>query len=89
MKHTKSETIPASTRMVVYKTTCDLRGAEINPGYFDAEEVVVKHRTGRIYPEGGSGEEISVDMCGECFDRKLVPWFRAQGSEPRQVDWSW
>jgi hypothetical protein len=89
MKHMRTEQIPATTREVVDKVTCDLCGTEINCRGGDAEEVEVKHRTGFSYPEGGAGEEVSVDLCGKCFDEKLVPWLRSQGVEPRTEDWDW
>lgn len=89
MKHMRQVEIPAKTMQEIYKTTCDLCGAEIKAGRFSADNVEVKHRTGNIYPEGGSGEEVSVDMCGNCFDTKLVPWLRSQGADPKPEEWDW
>ena len=88
MKHTRTETVPATTRTAVYRVTCDLCGQEIQRGRRgNAEEVEVKHRTGSAYPEGGSGEEVSVDMCASCFDTKLVPWLREQGAQVQTTEW--
>ena len=89
MKHTKTVEVPATTKQVLDKTACDLCGAEIKAGNYSAEEVEVRHRTGSSCPEGGSGEEVSVDMCGDCFDTKLVPWLRTQGADPKPEDWDW
>lgn len=89
MKHMKTVQVPATKKQVVEKVTCDLCGAEIKRTGYSAEEVEIKHRTGDNYPEGGIGDETSVDMCGKCFDEKLVPWLRSQGAEPRTEEWDW
>jgi hypothetical protein len=89
MKHTKTVDVPAKTETVVYKTTCDLCGNEIVRERFGAEEVEVRHKTGVAYPEGGAGEETSVDLCGACFEEKLIPWLRSQGAEPVTKEWEW
>jgi hypothetical protein len=89
MRFWKPVEVPATLKHVLDKTTCDLCGSVINSERGDAEEVEVKHRTGSSYPEGGSGQEVRVDMCGDCFDDKLVPWLRAQGADPRIEDWEW
>jgi hypothetical protein len=89
MKHMKTVEVPAETREVLDMTTCDLCGAVIKPGYGNAEEVEVKHRTGSSYTEGGSGVDVRVDMCGTCFDTKLVPWLRTQGADPKPEEWDW
>lgn len=89
MRHMKTVEVPATTEQVLDKTTCDLCGAEIKVGRYSAEKVDVRHRTGSNYPECGSGEEVSVDMCGDCFDTKLVPWLRTQGANTNTEDWNW
>ncbi len=90
MKHLKTIPIPATTREVVDHVSCDLCGTTITENYnYEVNEVEVRHKTGTSYPEGGSSEETSVDMCGKCFDEKLVPWLRSQGAEPRSEDWDW
>lgn len=87
MKHMKTVEIPATTIEVVHFVICDLCGAKIEESSYDVDEVEVRHKTGDNYPEGGSGEETSIDMCGKCFDEKLVPWLRSQGAAPRTEDW--
>lgn len=89
MKHMKTVEVPATTRDVVNFVACDLCGAKISVRGYEIDEVEVRHKTGNNYPEGGSGNETSVDMCGKCFDKKLVPWLRSQGVEPRTEDWDW
>lgn len=89
MKHMKTVEVPATTKQVLDKTTCDLCGAVIRRERWSADEVTVRHRTGCSYPEGGSGEEVRVDMCGTCFDTTLVPWLRTQGADPKPEDWDW
>lgn len=88
MKHMKSVPVPATFRDVVDKITCDICGVEIKAREWgDAEEIEVKHRTGTAYPDGGSGEETTVDLCAKCFDEKLIPWLRAQGAQPTTKEW--
>lgn len=89
MKHYESIEVPAKTEQRLYKTTCDVCGDEIKEERYSAEEVTVKRRTGCSYPDGGSGQEVSVDMCGKCFDEKLVPWLESQGVKPKTEDWEW
>lgn len=89
MKHMKTVEVPATTRETVDFVTCDLCGEKIDVRGYDVDEVEVHHKTGSNYPEGGSGYETSVDMCGKCFDEKLVPWLRSQGAEPRTDEWDW
>jgi len=89
MKHIRTIQVPAKEKQVIDKVTCDLCGNKIEYKRFSAEEAIVKHRTGDSYPEGGSGEEISIDICGSCFDGKLILWLHSQGIEPRTEEWEW
>lgn len=87
MKHMKTVGVPATTKEVVDFVSCDLCGAKLGESRYDIDEVIVRHKTGSNYPEGGSGEETSVDMCGRCFDEKLLPFLRSQGADPRTEEW--
>lgn len=87
MKHMKTVQVPASEREVVDKTTCDICKAEINPSPTNAEEVEVKHRSGYSCPDGGNGYDTEFDLCGKCFDSKLIPLLAVLGAEPRQTEW--
>ena len=89
MKHYQTVKVPATTTQVVEKVTCDLCGEVIKRKLYDADQVDVRHRTGSNYPEGNRGEEVQVDMCGNCFDTKLVPWLRTQGADPKPQEWEW
>lgn len=90
----KTITIPAKgpeVKEVLAFVACDLCGVQIDSGAvnYGVDEVEVLHKTGKSYPEGGSGTTASVDMCGKCFDEKLVPWLRSQGAEVRTDEWYW
>ena len=89
MKHMQEIEVPARKEIRVVRVTCELCGIEIKKEPYSAEEIVVKHRTGSGYPECGSGEEVEVDICGVCFDTKLIPWLKSQGAEPQTREWDW
>lgn len=89
MKHMKTIEVPATTREIVDSVTCDLCDVTIESPQYGINEIEVCHKTGSSYPEGRSGTETTIDMCGKCFDEKLVPWLRSQGVKPRTEDWSW
>ena len=89
MQHKEMVEVPATSREVVVKVTCDLCKKEIKEEGYQVNEVTITHRTGDNYPEMGSGEEASVDMCGECFELKLTPWLKSQGAEPLVAEWEW
>lgn len=60
-------------------------------GGWDVDEteiaVVIRHRDGADYPEGGCGTELEIDLCPGCVKEKLVPWLRSQGAEIAWQDW--
>lgn len=87
MQHMKTVEVPATTKQVVDKTTCDFCGAEIRDKVYDATEVTIEARTGTRYPEGGSGDLASFDCCLPCWKSKVVPAFAAMGANPRVVEW--
>lgn len=89
MKHYKNVEVPAKTESKLDKTTCDLCNSEIKLNGYQIDEVVIKHKTGESYPEGGQGEEINIDMCSECFTNKLTPWLKSEGAEIKIEDWDW
>jgi len=85
MEHFKTVVIPETTRRELEKTTCDICKLEIvQDGFFDAEEIEVRHRLGTSYPEGLFCVDTIFDLCGKCFDEKLVPWLKSQGAEGRE-----
>ena len=90
MKHMRTEQVPATTREVEDHVTCDMCGSEIKKdGNYEVDEVEISHRVGYNYPECGYGETTIVDLCGNCFDGKLVPWLSSQGAEARTKDWDY
>lgn len=98
MKKYKKETVTRE-REVILERTCDLCGikAQERGGdewygkFFDINEteieVIIRQRDGVLYPEGGSGTRMSVDMCPRCFKNKLIPWLESQGASIDEVDW--
>ena len=90
MKHMKKRRIPARTEDVVAKVTCDICGAEINERHgYDIDKITVERKTGSCYPEGGNNVRVTVDLCGDCFDGKLLPWLKTQGAVPATAETDW
>lgn len=90
MKHMKTRVVPEHTEEVLDYTSCDLCKKKIEwRGSYVVDEVEVRHKTGSHYPEGGMGEETRVDLCGDCFDNKLLPWLQSQGCPAHTRDWDW
>jgi hypothetical protein len=89
MKHTKTVAVPATTKVVVDHTTCDLCQKRIVHNGYNVDQVRVEHRTGSQCSDGGSGYEVSVDICGSCFITKLLPYLESQGAKPTTEEWDW
>lgn len=51
-----------------------LIGGDIN-NCFVVAKTSVSYITGHSYPDGGSGEIQSVDICPKCFSERVVPFF--------------
>lgn len=79
--------VPAKEVEVVDKVTCDLCGCEIPNGCGNVNETRVSHRTGYSYPEGGHGDLVAFDICGDCFETKLRPWLESQGAVAMISEW--
>lgn len=86
MKHTKVIEIPATTKEVVDFVACDLCGDLIKERGYEVNNVIVEYTVGNCYPEGRTGTIYSVDMCGNCFMRKLMPWLIKQGAKLTEYD---
>jgi len=56
---------------------------------YDAFDYSFWAKTGSNYPEGGSGEEVSIDICPKCIIGKLIPWVKSFGGEPTIKEWDW
>ena len=86
MKSYENKIIPESVKKVLVKTTCDMCNCEIKTGGFDIDEVQISHEHGSVYPEGGFTETNLIDLCGKCFQEKLMPWLKSQGCEMQQKE---
>jgi hypothetical protein len=92
MKQTERRTYEQT---VVVKVICDLCGAkghaygwpETDGGGFEVNDTTVRFKTGKQYPESGSGVVYEVDICPACFTAKLIPWLQSQGATVRETEW--
>lgn len=51
--------------------------------------VKVHQKEGFECPDGGGGMEYVIDLCPECFKKRLVPWLISQGATIKPVEWEW
>lgn len=79
------------TTKVLTSITCDICGDTSSDKWkensFDVTEVEVNMRTGEMYGNDGSGENVSIDICPKCFTGKLMPWVKSFGGEPTITEW--
>jgi hypothetical protein len=79
----KKVAVPATTREALDYATCDVCGhrldERLDPSQVD--DVVVSRTTGYNWGNDANLDKLSLDLCGECFQTKLVPWLEAQGAE--------
>lgn len=98
MRTTKTEQVTIDQETT--EATCELCGAKAvsasgsgendwSRQQYRVHDTTVVCRDGTSYPDGGSGSEIVVDLCHECFRNKLVPWLEGQGAEIREKEWDW
>lgn len=87
-----------STYLECVRRTCDLCGKESSDGDWEKStyeqnetniEIKIKHREGYNVSDGGSGDEIEIDLCPDCFRHKLVPWLQSEGAKINYSNWSW
>jgi acetylglutamate kinase len=93
MEHYEEKTI---TEKRLVKKTCDICGAEI-PLKWDAgrniDDVEIKRKVGyRLdYGEGGEAKIFEPDICGKCFDEKILPFLKSLGIDEEKssfaIDW--
>jgi hypothetical protein len=87
---TKTVAVPATTKEVEIKTVCDLCNKEIHNSLHNVDEVTIERKHGNNYgADGGNITTDSVDLCGECFDKNLVPWLKSQGVTIRSKECDW
>lgn len=81
---------------VLVETLCDLCGKKAvcgnwNPSTYHIDDVDVSVsvtcKTGEVYPEGGFGTKITVDICPQCFIKTLVPFLEEKGAKINTEDW--
>lgn len=80
------------------ETTCDLCGKKAKYGRWESScwnvddvdlEVNIVNKTGKSYPECTWGTTYMVDMCPECFQKKLIPWLESQGATITNREWEY
>ena len=60
-------------------TTCDICGNDVCPPGNDVDRVELSHEAGwESYGEAFT-DTLSVDMCGKCFKRHIVPALKDAG----------
>lgn len=96
MKLTETVTIPERTVTRETGRLCDFPGCgkRTDDGkIYEVKEsevrVEVRLREGESYPDGGSGTEIEIDICPDCFRDKLIPWLQSQGVRTEVEEWDW
>ena len=65
---------------------CDKCGNRVHKERFELFEFQLEYRTGTHYPEGGSEDEWSLDLCQECAP-KLLKILQDNGFKPRHKEW--
>jgi hypothetical protein len=77
---------------------CDICGREgdksngFNPIDPDdnQSEVTIQYRKGWSCSDGGSGTEIDLDVCPQCFEEKILPFLKSisvPGIAEKEWDW--
>lgn len=89
MKQYRTVNIPATTKNVLVKTSCDLCGSELPDQRICDDIVEITHTFSSGSSDGGWRRETSVDMCNACFHDKLIPWLESQGAECTIKDGTW
>jgi hypothetical protein len=93
MKIYESYVVPEYKSTILDETICDLCGArakngEWDDGLYSLLDIEVSYTEGSQYPEGGYGTKYEVDICPECFKKKLIPWLENQGAEIHEEEWN-
>lgn len=87
MIHTKTVQVPATTKVVEDKVTCDLCHSIIFERVgFLRSTVTVSYEQGEHYPGCNTVETLECDICPTCFTKALVPWLESQGVVMRKTD---
>lgn len=91
MKTTKSVEVPARpARTQEFEVVnCDGCGAEIKRDGYEFKEATVEFCSGASYPEGGSCDVRSFDICPKCWVEKLEPALVPIFGAPQVTDRGW
>ena len=65
---------------------CDKCDDKIVPDYWNSFDFDFTLRTGKSYPEGGFGEEDSMQLCEDCAEQ-LVAFLKTEGYRILKKDW--
>jgi len=79
------------------KKTCDICGKTVKPhqyhdddwtaSAFDVSKTIIEYHSGHSYPgDGFMGEIYHYDICPDCFEKHLIPFFESLGAEPQVED---
>ncbi len=78
--------------------TCDICHTKYKDDNWNADwyklneteiSITIRHKQGDQYPEGGSGTEMTIDICPKCFTEKLIPWIKSFGTELKEKEWNY
>lgn len=90
MKHLKTIQVPATTKEVIDKITCDLCGGsrlDTNEGQFDFAEATIEFEEGTRFPDCGNSVKTTIDCCNDCWTGKVFPALSALCiTQPRTED---
>ena len=56
---------------------------------FETIETEISMKKGYQYPEGGSGIEVNIDICPECFENKIIPFIESFGNKIEIKEWDY
>ena len=87
MIHYDNKVIPEYIKQVYSHKTCDMCNSKIESSGYEVNEITIENRIGTLYPEGSWGETTSIDLCSECFNNKLIPWFKKHNTTITVTDW--
>lgn len=79
MAVTKEQQTTTETKEVVVATFCDLCQQEFQPN--EGDEVKVERSTGGQH----GGETLAFDVCTECWNKQIIPFFAKRGSSTRLI----
>lgn len=67
---------------------CDKCHCKITTGCYDVFESNFTYKTGDSYPEGGSGDEHTMDFCKKC-GIEAMELLKSNGFKVNSKEWDW